>query len=127
MHGDTRVQRRMEDLYKVSTEVRKIKFCLLVSQDIWQPMLLGWDPGIGDDRDADSSSNDSDSYDRRCPLRFNPNPLWALTGSLLRGGQCSKLLRSVRQNYVFGHTDDVVLMVIIAFSGPWREWLERFG
>ena len=64
--------------------------------------------------------------DGRCPLRFNPNPVWALSGSLLRGGQCSQVVRSVRQNYVFGHTDDVVLMVIIAFLGPWREWLERF-
>ena len=33
----------------------------------------------------------------------------------------------MRQIHVFDRTKDVFLMVVIAFLGPWREWLERSG
>ena len=123
------LQRQFKLLCQIPQEERKLKFCLTVSQKIWWRMLLGWARCKDDDATTDSSYEGS--YDGRFPFRFNPNPMWALWGLTLSGklreGQCSHLVRSIRQLHVFRRTQDVVLMVVIAFLGPWREWLERLG
>ena len=43
---------------------------------------------------------------------------------VLQAGQCSNLVRSMREIHVFGCTQVVVLMVVIAFLGSWMEWFE---